>query len=136
MISRLILVFSCLTMGLLVIFPQQSPADETVEGWAVIEAAREYSAGYRGIGVVIFEGRDVEYSGDKLGRAFVQAFKNLNTEAEYFTDDLGWEVTSISFYLDRADVIGPFNFSDAAEKIPEIAEKHRIANLHPYSSVE
>ena len=136
MISRRILVFGCLFMGLTALDPQKSSADETVEGWAVIEAAREYSAGYKGVGVVIYMGKDVDYTQDQLGEAFVKAFNNLETDARYFADDLGRNITSISFYLDEADVIGPFNFSDAAGKIPEIAEKHRIANLHPYTSAE
>lgn len=121
-----------LVLLILALYPQSIRADEAVPGWQVIEAAGEYAAGYNGVGVVIFMGKDVEYTADQLGRGFVKAFGNHNTKAQHFAENLGWDVTSISFYLDRGDVIGPFNLTNALREVPAIAEKHRIANLHPY----
>ena len=132
MIAVKMVVVSIVALHFIVISPQKLAADERPDGWPVIEAAREYSADYKGVAVVIFMGKDVEYTADQLGRGFVKAFGNLNTEARYFADDLGWDVTSISFYLDKGDAIGPFNLTNALREVPTIAEKHRIANLHPY----
>lgn len=110
--------------------PQTALAEDQndVPGWSTIEAARKYAA-RDGVAVLIFQGNDVDLTARQIGDAFVAAFKKFDTDAAYFTDDLGYEVTSISFFLDAADAIGPFNFADAARKIPEMAEKHRIANL-------
>lgn len=108
---------------------------EEVEGWAPFQGALDFAAAERGIGIVIFEGRDLPYTPDQIGRGLVKGFRDRGTHAQYFTyTPPGKEVTSITYILPPDDVLGPYNLHDAMLNMPAAIEQLRISKLHEPAS--
>lgn len=104
---------------------------EEVEGWAPFQGAIEFAAAERGIGIVIYEGQDLPYSPEQIGRGLTKWLHERGVAAQYFTySPPGKQVTSISMIITPEDVLGPYNLHDAMKNMPQAVERLRISQLH------
>lgn len=125
-------ILLCLTIFTAILFaPNLSSQAEDAEGFEVIRQARAYSDGWRAVGVVVYQGKDIDYSAEQVGRVFEKAFAKFSVDAQAFTDDLGDNVTSVSFYLNSDYALGPFNATEALGEVPNIVKQHEAAQLDP-----
>ncbi|MEQ8693794.1 MAG: twin-arginine translocation signal domain-containing protein [Gammaproteobacteria bacterium] len=110
--------------------PQTATAEE-VAGWASFQGALDFAAAERGIGIVIFEGKDLPYTPDQIGRGLVKWLHERDVPARYFTHSPpGKQVTSISLIITPEDVLGPYNLHDAMVNMPQAVERLRVSQLH------
>lgn len=108
------------------------------DGWQAFQGALNFAAEQGGVGIVIFPGADITpYTPAGVGRGLSQGFRDRGSEAQsFFYTVPGKQVTTISYILSSADVMGPYNINEALQNLETAVEKHRIMKLHASAALE